>query len=247
MPFDVTPGTYRARVVAATAGRLARVAESRRRLIRAAAVRRRGCAAVGGPRRMRRASPSASIRRVAAARRRAAARRSGRWSATSRRSTCSSSNAPRARGVAAHRRRALGRVARLARAGSRSRRPTRSSPKQWYLQQVHAFDFWPDAARAPAGEGRGDRLRHRRDASRPREPHRRSRAPSSAASIADSQGHGTFVAGEIAAAMNNSEGIAGHRLPGATARREGRARRRHRSRSRPRRARSAGPSTAARA
>jgi subtilisin family serine protease len=84
--------------------------------------------------------------------------------------------------------------------------------KQWYLQQVHAFDFWPDAPVLPpvkvAVVDSGIDAAH---------PDLASRIVLSrtfvGGSIADSEGHGTFVAGEIAAAMNNSEGIAGIGFP----------------------------------
>ena len=66
------------------------------------------------------------------------------------------------------------------------------------------------AAGVRADAGRRDRLRRRRVPSRPRgEDPRRARASSAAAARTDSLGHGTFVAGLIAAGLDNGIGIAG--------------------------------------
>jgi hypothetical protein len=67
--------------------------------------------------------------------------------------------------------------------------------KQWYLDEINAFDFWPQlpAIRAPvyvAVIDSGDDF--------PRK---------------DAQGHGTFVAGMIASETNNAQGIAGIAFP----------------------------------
>jgi subtilisin family serine protease len=84
--------------------------------------------------------------------------------------------------------------------------------RQWYLQQDRAFDFWPDAPILPpvkvAIVDSGVDVTH---------PDLASRILLTrsfvAGSVADTQGHGTFVAGEIAAAVNNAEGIAGIAFP----------------------------------
>src|SRR5262249_42062086 len=82
------------------------------------------------------------------------------------------------------------------------------TPKQWYLPQDHAFDFWlgppvlPPVRVAIIDSGI--------DAGHPEFAGRIAAARSFVGgSAADSDGHGTFIAGEIAAVMNNSEGIAG--------------------------------------
>jgi subtilisin family serine protease len=101
--------------------------------------------------------------------------------------------------------------------GSRRRRvafvPTDPlAAKQWYLQHDRAFDFWSEPPILPSVKvaviDSGIDITH----------------PDLASSIllartfvggsvADVQGHGTFVAGEIAAATNNAEGIAGIAIP----------------------------------
>ena len=84
--------------------------------------------------------------------------------------------------------------------------------KQWYLQQDHAFDFWAEPPNLPSVKvavvDSGIDLGH---------PDLGSRVLAAKSfvggSVADVQGHGTFVAGEIAAATNNAEGIAGIAFP----------------------------------
>jgi subtilisin family serine protease len=101
--------------------------------------------------------------------------------------------------------------------GSRRRRiaftPTDPlAARQWYVQQDRAFDFWPDAPVFPAVKvaivDSGIDATH---------PDLASRVLLTRSfvggSVADLQGHGTFVAGEIAAALNNGEGIAGVGFP----------------------------------
>ena len=102
--------------------------------------------------------------------------------------------------------------------GSRRRRlaftPTDPlAPKQWYLQQDRAFDFWqePPVNLPPvkvAVVDSGIDVTH---------PDLASRIVLTRSfvggSVADTKGHGTFVAGEIAAALNNAEGIAGVGFP----------------------------------
>jgi Subtilase family len=87
------------------------------------------------------------------------------------------------------------------------------APRQWYVQQDRAFDFWPElpflqpvkVAIIDSGI----------DASHPEFAGKvllaRSFVGGSASN--DRAGHGTFVAGEIAAALNNDEGIAGIAFP----------------------------------
>jgi len=101
--------------------------------------------------------------------------------------------------------------------GSRNRRlaftPNDAlAAKQWYLQQDRAFDFWPEPPILPPVKvavidsgidiGHPD-LTTRLDAAR----------SFVGGTVSDVQGHGTFVAGEIAATMNNGEGIAGIGFP----------------------------------
>jgi subtilisin family serine protease len=85
--------------------------------------------------------------------------------------------------------------------------------RQWHLANVRAFDFWPELP-ALAGvrvavidsgiDGTHPELEGRIASSR-------SFVPGSA--LTDQQGHGTFVAGLIAAQVNNGEGIAGMGFP----------------------------------
>jgi subtilisin family serine protease len=82
------------------------------------------------------------------------------------------------------------------------------SPRQWYLDQDRTFDAFTDPNRLPAVRvaviDSGVDLNH---------PELKGRIVDSRSfvgdSVADVQGHGTFVAGEIAAAANNGLGIAG--------------------------------------
>ena len=137
---------------------------------------RRRCAAAGRPTPTRRASPWASIRRLAAARRRAAARVRNGGASASRRSTCSSSTRrTRAGCVASPACAGSSGSARTAPARVHADRPARRA-SSGTCQQVHAFDFWPDAAGAPAGEGRRS-IDSGIDATHPdlAEPHPRSR------------------------------------------------------------------------
>jgi len=87
------------------------------------------------------------------------------------------------------------------------------APKQWYLAQDHAFDFWPEPppllppVRVAVVDS-GIDLTH---------PDLASKIVAArtfvGGTVNDVQGHGTFVAGEIAAALNNNEGIAGIAFP----------------------------------
>ena len=123
------------------------------------------------------------------------------------------------------------------------------APKQWYLAATTTPSTPGRAADdARAGEGRDRRLRHRRLAARLRRAASPTRAASSAATrCVDTEGHGTFVAGDDRRATSTTQGIVGIALHVAAADREGREARRRRSRSRPRRRRSAGRPTRARA
>jgi len=81
--------------------------------------------------------------------------------------------------------------------------------KQWYLTQIHAFDFWPDAAPtlAPVRVAIVD---SGLDLGHPEFAGRVVAARSFVGGDAlDRQGHGTFVAGIIAANSGNAQGIAG--------------------------------------
>lgn len=82
------------------------------------------------------------------------------------------------------------------------------APKQWYLTQDHAFDAFTDVPDLPpvrvAVIDSGIDLSH---------PELDSKIVATRSFVggtpADQQGHGTFVAGEIAAAVDNARGIAG--------------------------------------
>jgi subtilisin family serine protease len=85
--------------------------------------------------------------------------------------------------------------------------------KQWYLAQIHAFDFWPDAlpALAPVRVAVVD---SGLDLDHPEFAGRVALAQSFVGGeVTDHEGHGTFVAGIIAAALDNGEGIAGIAFP----------------------------------
>ncbi len=80
--------------------------------------------------------------------------------------------------------------------------------KQWYLSQDRAFDFWPALPTLPPV--RVAVIDSGIDGSHPEFDGRIAAARSfvGGSALTDEEGHGTFVAGEIAAATNNGEGIA---------------------------------------
>ena len=83
------------------------------------------------------------------------------------------------------------------------------APRQWYLNRIRAFDAWPqfpsllDVRVAVIDSGI--------DADHPELQKQIAAGTSFVPSSwqTDTNGHGTFVAGEIAAAVNNAQGIAG--------------------------------------
>jgi stage II sporulation protein D len=86
--------------------------------------------------------------------------------------------------------------------------------KQWYLNQIRAFEFWPQFPSLPGGvlvavldsgiDGGHPEFRNRVAAAR---------SFIGGSAMEDRRGHGTFVAGVIAAAANNATGIAGIAFP----------------------------------
>jgi hypothetical protein len=85
--------------------------------------------------------------------------------------------------------------------------------RQWYLQRDHAFDFWPTLPQlAPVKVAVVD---SGIDGSHPDLQNRVVAARSfvGGSPFVDSDGHGTFVAGEIAATPDNGVGIAGLAFP----------------------------------
>ena len=108
---------------------------------------------------------------------------------------------------------------------------SRSSPndtlaaKQWYLQHDRAFDFWPEAPLLPPVKvgvvDSGIDLTHPDLAT-----HVLLARSFVGGTVADVDGHGTFIAGEIAASDEQRRGNRRHRLSCAAPRREGRPQRR---------------------
>jgi subtilisin family serine protease len=85
--------------------------------------------------------------------------------------------------------------------------------RQWYLTPIHAFDFWPDLlpTLSPvrvAVVDSGLDLEHPEFAGRIAQEQ-----SFVGGDVTDREGHGTFVAGIIAASADNGEGIAGIAFP----------------------------------
>jgi len=89
------------------------------------------------------------------------------------------------------------------------------APRQYYLAQDHAFDAFP--AELPVlNPVRVAIIDSGLDGGHPEFPRSRiwqARTWVGGSALTDEQGHGTFVAGMIAAALNNNEGIAGIAFP----------------------------------
>jgi Subtilase family len=86
--------------------------------------------------------------------------------------------------------------------------------RQWYLGSIHAFDFWPDQPPANLTPVRVAVIDSGIDVTHPEFAGRIALAQSFVGGdVTDRQGHGTFVAGIIAAALDNGEGIAGIAFP----------------------------------
>jgi subtilisin family serine protease len=87
------------------------------------------------------------------------------------------------------------------------------APKQWWLAVDRAFDTWPDAlpTLAPVKVGIVD---SGIDIGHPEfEGKIAAQRSFVGGDVTDEEGHGTFVAGEIAAAVDNGQGIAGMAFP----------------------------------
>ena len=87
------------------------------------------------------------------------------------------------------------------------------APRQWHLEQDHAFDFWPEL---PALVGpRIAVIDSGIDGTHPDLASRIAGARSfvGGSALTDQQGHGTFIAGLIAAQTNNAVGVAGIAFP----------------------------------
>ena len=87
--------------------------------------------------------------------------------------------------------------------------------RQWYLDQIHAFDEWPQQEPTLAGGPLVAVLDSGIDGDHPEFKGRIEDAKSfiGGSPYDDKRGHGTFVAGEIAAAAGNGVGIAGIAFP----------------------------------
>ena len=87
--------------------------------------------------------------------------------------------------------------------------------KQWYLAQDKAFDAWPELPTLPGAGVKVAIVDSGIDGGHPEFAGRIALAKSfvGGSALTDQQGHGTFVAGEIAAATDNGQGIAGIAFP----------------------------------
>jgi subtilisin family serine protease len=87
--------------------------------------------------------------------------------------------------------------------------------RQWYLGQDRAFDAWPDLPTLPGAGVKVAIVDSGIDGGHPEFAGRIAAAKSfvGGSALTDQQGHGTFVAGEIAAATGNGQGIAGIAFP----------------------------------
>jgi len=86
--------------------------------------------------------------------------------------------------------------------------------KQWYLTAIHAFDFWPEVPVASLAPVRVAIVDSGIDLDHPEFAGRILNEQSFVGGdVTDRQGHGTFVAGIIAATPNNGSGIAGIAFP----------------------------------
>jgi hypothetical protein len=85
--------------------------------------------------------------------------------------------------------------------------------RQWYLNRIHAFDAW--AQLPPLPKVRVAVIDSGIDAGHPELENQIAGGASFVGSSwqSDTNGHGTFVAGEIGAALNNAQGIAGVAFP----------------------------------
>jgi subtilisin family serine protease len=109
---------------------------------------------------------------------------------------------------------ALAGSAAAARAGSSFVPNDPLSSRQWYLEQDRAFDFWPTLPTLPGAGVRVAVIDSGIDAGHPDLVGRVAAAKSFVGgSPTDELGHGTFIAGEIAASTGNGVGIAGIAFP----------------------------------
>jgi hypothetical protein len=85
--------------------------------------------------------------------------------------------------------------------------------RQWYLTETRAFDFWPQPPNLPSV--RVALIDSGVDGRHPELAGAIALAKSfvGGSALTDQQGHGTFIAGEIAAALDNKQGIAGVAFP----------------------------------
>jgi hypothetical protein len=83
------------------------------------------------------------------------------------------------------------------------------APRQWYLTSIRAFDVWPE--QPPLEPVKVAVIDSGIDGGHPEFQGRIAAAKSfvGGSALTDEQGHGTFIAGEIAAGLNNGQGIAG--------------------------------------